>query len=208
MSISCECCVLSGRLWVQIPLGAWMSISCECCVLSGRLWVRIPLGARMSVSCECCVSSGRGLCYGLSPVQRSPTECGVSECDRESSIMRRPWPTEGCCVMTKKLYYTRTMLCYVRTAICYVTSMLRYVRTHASFMITLLSHCWGFLTGHSPPIGLFGSISPRGGLSCGTTVTTSASNMTTVPNICMNLKQKNIFTGLMFIGPCIILIVD
>jgi hypothetical protein len=24
-------------------------------------------------------------------VQRSLTECGVSECDREASIMRRPW---------------------------------------------------------------------------------------------------------------------
>jgi len=23
-------------LWVQIPPGAWMSVSCECCVLSGR----------------------------------------------------------------------------------------------------------------------------------------------------------------------------
>ena len=22
-------------------------------------------------------------------------ECGVSECDREASIMRRPWPTRG-----------------------------------------------------------------------------------------------------------------
>ena len=30
---------------------------------------------------------------GRSLVQGSPTECGVSECDRESSIMRRPWPT-------------------------------------------------------------------------------------------------------------------
>jgi hypothetical protein len=27
---------------------------------------------------------------GLSLVQRSPTECGVSECDREALIMRRP----------------------------------------------------------------------------------------------------------------------
>ena len=27
---------------------------------------------------------------GLSLVQRSPTECGVSKCDREASIMRRP----------------------------------------------------------------------------------------------------------------------
>jgi hypothetical protein len=27
-------------------------------------------------------------------VQRSPTECGVSNvCDREASVMRRPWPT-------------------------------------------------------------------------------------------------------------------
>ena len=45
----------------------------------------------MSLSCECCVSSGRGLCVGL----RSPTECGVPECDRESSIVRRPWLTGG-----------------------------------------------------------------------------------------------------------------
>jgi hypothetical protein len=30
-----------------------------------------------------------------SPVQRSLTDCGVSECDREASIMRGPWPTGG-----------------------------------------------------------------------------------------------------------------
>jgi hypothetical protein len=40
------------------------------------LWVRIPSDAWMSVSCECCVLTGGHL------VQRSPTECGVSECDR------------------------------------------------------------------------------------------------------------------------------
>jgi hypothetical protein len=28
-------------------------------------------------------------------VQRSPTECGVCECDHGSSILRRPWPTGG-----------------------------------------------------------------------------------------------------------------
>jgi hypothetical protein len=40
----------------------------------------------MSVSCRCCVMSGRGLCDGLVPVQRSPTERGVSKvCDREAS---------------------------------------------------------------------------------------------------------------------------
>jgi len=30
---------------------------------------------------------------GWSLVQSSPTDCGVSECDREASTMRRPWPT-------------------------------------------------------------------------------------------------------------------
>jgi hypothetical protein len=33
---------------------------------------------------------------GWSLVQRSPTECGMSKCDREASIMRRPRPTRGC----------------------------------------------------------------------------------------------------------------
>ena len=33
---------------------------------------------------------------GWSFVQRSPTECGVSERDRKASIMRKPWPTRGC----------------------------------------------------------------------------------------------------------------
>jgi len=30
-------------------------------------------------------------------VQRSPTDCAVSGCDREASKMRRPCPTGGCC---------------------------------------------------------------------------------------------------------------
>ena len=35
-------------------------------------------------------------------VQSSPTDCGVSECNREASIMRRPWPTEGCGAMERQ----------------------------------------------------------------------------------------------------------
>jgi hypothetical protein len=54
----------------------------------------------MSVSCERCMFSGRGLCDGL----RSPTECGASECDLEASVMRRPWPTRGCCAIGKYIY--------------------------------------------------------------------------------------------------------
>ena len=38
---------------------------------------------------------------GQSLVQRSPAECGVSECDCEASIMR-PWCTSGCCAMKKR----------------------------------------------------------------------------------------------------------
>ena len=59
-----------------------------------------PAGAWMSlVSVLCChveVSAS-----GWSLVQRHPTECGVSECDREASIMRRSWHTGGCRAMKK-----------------------------------------------------------------------------------------------------------
>jgi hypothetical protein len=40
---------------------------------------------------------------GLSLVRRSPTEFGGSECDLEASIMRRPWPTRGCCAIKKSI---------------------------------------------------------------------------------------------------------
>ena len=48
----------------------------------------------MNVSCECCVLSGQveGSASCRSFVQRSPTECGVSECDRGTSTVRRPRP--------------------------------------------------------------------------------------------------------------------
>jgi len=61
---------------------------------------QIPPGTCMSVSCECCVlSEVSGL--GCSLVQRSLTEGGVSECDLEASIIRKPLPTIGCCTMKK-----------------------------------------------------------------------------------------------------------
>ena len=72
------------------------------------LWVRIPPerhGYLSVVSVACCqveVSVS-----GWSLVQRSPTECGVSECDHEASIMRGPWYTGGCCVTEEKSYIDR-----------------------------------------------------------------------------------------------------
>jgi hypothetical protein len=53
----------------------------------------------MSVSYECCVLSVRVLCVRLI----TPIECGVSKCDREASIKRRPRPTTGCCIGKKEV---------------------------------------------------------------------------------------------------------
>jgi hypothetical protein len=53
-----------------------------------------PEGARISVSLVsvvCCQIEASAT--GLSLVQRSLTECGVSECDRETSTFRRPRPS-------------------------------------------------------------------------------------------------------------------
>jgi hypothetical protein len=44
------------------------------------------------------VLSSGGLCVGLTA---RPTECGVSDCDIEASIMRMSWPIRGWCAMVK-----------------------------------------------------------------------------------------------------------
>jgi hypothetical protein len=44
---------------------------------------------------------------GSSLVQRSPTECGVCEGDREASTMWRPWRTSGCWSMESYIQATR-----------------------------------------------------------------------------------------------------
>jgi len=49
---------------------------------------------------------------GASLAQRSPTECGVSECDREVSILRRP--TRGCNAMKKKCITKNVQLTFKR----------------------------------------------------------------------------------------------
>jgi len=66
-----------------------------------RLRVRIPPGEWKSVSCECCVLSGTGLCVGLitRPVDSYRVWC---ICDRDTQIMRRPWPTRGRYTRKKK----------------------------------------------------------------------------------------------------------
>jgi hypothetical protein len=74
-----------------------------------RLWVLIPPRAWMSVCCECCVLSGRGLCDELiTGPKESYRLWFVVLCDLETSWMRRPWPTGGCCAKRKKEGYVLT----------------------------------------------------------------------------------------------------
>ena len=50
-----------------------------------RLWVRIPLGAWMSVCCECHVLSGRGLCDELITRPEESYQLWCVVCDLETT---------------------------------------------------------------------------------------------------------------------------
>jgi hypothetical protein len=67
------------------------------------LWVRIPPRAWMFVCCDYRVLSGRGPCDELiiRPEESYRMWC-VLECNLETSWMRRPWPTWGCCAKLRK----------------------------------------------------------------------------------------------------------
>jgi hypothetical protein len=119
-----------SKLWVCGRSLAWIVVSNP----AGRH------GCLSLVSVVCCQVEVSAT--GCSLVQRSPTEYGVSECDREASIMRRPWPTRGCCTIEKKylatkfLYFTDMLSCTCwalrmvprsipdRTTVCYKINQL------------------------------------------------------------------------------------
>jgi len=63
------------------------------------------------LSVVCCLVDDSATCWSL--VQRSPIDCHVSDCNRESSIMRRLWPNGGFCVMvkTRRNIIVRRFLC-------------------------------------------------------------------------------------------------
>jgi hypothetical protein len=58
-----------------------------------RLWVQIPSTARASTSSRFVCCQVEVSASGWSLVQRSPTECGDTECDHEDLIMR-PWASQ------------------------------------------------------------------------------------------------------------------
>jgi hypothetical protein len=57
------------------------------------------------------VLSGRGLCVGL--ITRPEESYQVCE----PSIMRRPWPTRGCCAMEKRMWRISVYETYTRNRI-------------------------------------------------------------------------------------------
>ena len=94
----------SHQVYLPVPVAAWFATARLL-----RMWVRVPSGKWMSLCCECCVLSGRGLCVELitRPEESYLLRCFV-ECDLETSWMRRPWPTGGCCDKSKKIRCIRT----------------------------------------------------------------------------------------------------
>jgi hypothetical protein len=73
----CQWVILEGPISVSWVCGCWLA------GIAGS----VPAGG-VDVYCECCqvevCATGRSL------VQRSSTECGVSECHHKASIMMRP----------------------------------------------------------------------------------------------------------------------
>jgi hypothetical protein len=90
-----------------------------------------------SVSVVCCqvavCASGRSL------FQRSPTDCCAPECDREASIMNRPWPTGGCWAMenvtgrNNKLLLTNSNLLIQRPVTQYSIFVLEMVSLRSKY---------------------------------------------------------------------------
>jgi hypothetical protein len=73
------------------PLACW-----DCGFESSR-----GRGCLSLVSVVCCQVEVSA--WGRSLVWRSPTECGVSDCDREASIRRGPDPLGACCAMEETI---------------------------------------------------------------------------------------------------------
>jgi hypothetical protein len=77
----------------------WSQAAARCASATARLlrlWVRIPLRAWMFVCCECCVLSGRGLCDELiTRPEESYRLWRVVVFDQETSNTKRLKPATG-----------------------------------------------------------------------------------------------------------------
>jgi len=130
------------------------------------LQLRIPSIAWKSVCCECCVCSQVEVsAAGRSLVQRSPTECGLCECDLETSTMRRSKCTSRSGHKTKitfiffyvnilyfwlwscVVFWVMTVCCIMFSKICCI---LGYAKVYCSWywhgavfwVMTMCFTCW------------------------------------------------------------------
>jgi hypothetical protein len=89
-----------------------------------RSWVWFPPGAWMFICCECCVLSNRDLCDGL--ILRPKKSCRlwcVTECDLETSLMRRPWTSVGCRAKNKQTLSIACCIALLHCIKCDVTKL-------------------------------------------------------------------------------------
>ena len=89
-------CFICRYVYWRTPrlLAAWY-MECVWGLLPAGIAGSNYVGAWMSVSFCHVLSSSSGWSF----VQRSPAECGISECDREASAKRRPWPIRRYCAI-------------------------------------------------------------------------------------------------------------
>jgi hypothetical protein len=60
--------------------------------------------------------------------------CGVSECDREASIMRAPWPNRGCSALQKKTKYKIPFLNLISTSsLLWLSSYMTHAELHSKY---------------------------------------------------------------------------
>jgi hypothetical protein len=80
------------------------------------LRVRVPPGTWLFLaSVVCCQVEVSAAVRSL--IQRNPTECGLCVCDIETSSVRRPGPTRGCCakkILFIQKYWRIRYLCVTR----------------------------------------------------------------------------------------------
>jgi hypothetical protein len=115
-----------AKVWVCDPSIAGIAVSNRAVGLDVYiLWVFS--GIYLSVS--------RG-----SLVKRSPTECGVSECDREASTTRRTWPTRRCPGRKRSVLKSMNLLIMLFFHRHAASSYLAQIYTSLTCFLTLSIH--------------------------------------------------------------------
>ena len=76
----------------------------------------------------------------ISFVERSPTECGVSECDREASLTRRPSLTRDFAPLVGRLCIKKCYTMYSRTMISRIKKCVLFELAIHSFTVPYMRY--------------------------------------------------------------------